>query len=125
LIVHCFLFWGKDILDAFRSARKGRYDDRHHEYMARKYKEVPQWWYALVLVLSFVLGLVVVLKENITLTPWAYVVALILGSIIAPFVSISHCRSARPCTKSLLTRHRAPSSTLDLETALLRTTFPK
>ena len=55
--------------------------------MAKKYKEVPWWWYALVLVVSFVLGLIVVLKENVTLTAWAYVIALLLGTVIAPFVS--------------------------------------
>jgi hypothetical protein len=87
LIVHCILFWGKDIKQAFQSARKGRYDDRHHDHMARNYKEVPWWWYVLVLLASFVLGLVVVLKEDITLTAWAYVIALLLGSVIAPFVS--------------------------------------
>ncbi len=55
--------------------------------MAEHYKEAPWWWYVSVLVVSFILGLVVVLKENITLPAWAYVVALILGIIIAPFVS--------------------------------------
>lgn len=70
------------------SAKAGRYDDRHHEHMAKNYKEVPWWWYFIVLVGSFVLGLVVVLKENITLQAWAYVVALILGILIAPLVSL-------------------------------------
>jgi uncharacterized membrane protein HdeD (DUF308 family) len=55
--------------------------------MAKKYKEVPWWWYALVMVVSFVLGLIVVLKENVTLSAWAYVLSLLLGTIIAPFVS--------------------------------------
>ena len=55
--------------------------------MAEHYKEAPWWWYVSVLVVSFILGLVVVLRENITLPAWAYVVALILGIIIAPFVS--------------------------------------
>lgn len=57
--------------------------------MAKHYKEVPWWWYITVLVLSFVLGLVVVIKENITLPVWAYIVALILGMVIAPLVSNS------------------------------------
>ena len=56
--------------------------------MVKHYKETPWWWYMIVLVLSFVLGLVVVIKENITLPAWAYVVALILGVLIAPFVSL-------------------------------------
>lgn len=57
--------------------------------MAKTYKEVPWWWYAFVLVFSFILGLVVVIKENITLPAWAYIVSLLLGIFIAPFVSIS------------------------------------
>ena len=56
--------------------------------MAKNYKETPWWWYGLVLLASFILGLVVVLKENITLPAWAYIVSLILGIIIAPFVSL-------------------------------------
>lgn len=55
--------------------------------MAKHYKETPWWWYVAVLVGSFFLGLIVVLKENITLPAWAYIVSLIVGIIIAPFVS--------------------------------------
>lgn len=57
--------------------------------MAKHYKETPWWWYAFVLLFSFILGLVVVLKENVTLPAWAYVVSLIVGIIFAPFVSVS------------------------------------
>jgi cytochrome bd-type quinol oxidase subunit 2 len=81
------LFWGGDIKKTYKSAREGRYDDRHHQHMAKNYKEVPWWWYMAVLVFSFVLGLIVVIKENITMPVWAYVVALISGIIVAPFVS--------------------------------------
>lgn len=87
LIVHCILFWGKDIRRAYKSAREGRYDDRHHEHMAKHYKETPWWWYIIVLVGSFILGIIVTVKENITMPVWAYVVSLLVGCIIAPFVS--------------------------------------
>ncbi|KAI8204530.1 Oligopeptide transporter 8 [Colletotrichum sp. SAR 10_86] len=43
LIAHCFLFWGGDVVNAYKSARSGRYDDRHHAHMAKHYKETP-WW---------------------------------------------------------------------------------
>jgi len=56
--------------------------------MAENYKEVPWYWYVGLLIVSFILGLVVVLKEDVTLPVWAYVVSLILGSVIAPLVSI-------------------------------------
>lgn len=54
--------------------------------MHKHYKEAPQWWYLLLLLFSFLLGLIVVIKENITLPVWAYVVSLLTGIIIAPFV---------------------------------------
>ncbi|KAJ5892532.1 OPT oligopeptide transporter [Penicillium tannophilum] len=92
LIVHCILFWGKDIVAAFKKAREGRYDDRHHEHMAKHYKEAPWWWYIGILVISFVLGLIVVLKENIGLPAWAYVVSLIVGIIVSPFSTILYSR---------------------------------
>ncbi|KAJ6113800.1 OPT oligopeptide transporter [Penicillium sp. IBT 18751x] len=92
LIVHCFLFWGKDIYKAFKSAKEGRYDDRHHEHMAKHYKEAPWWWYVVVLVVSFVLGLIVVLKEDVSLPAWAYVVSLVVGIIISPFSTILYSR---------------------------------
>lgn len=72
---------------AYKSARAGRFDDRHHEHMARHYKETPWWWYVIVLVGSFFLGLVVVLKEDIGLPAWAYILSLVSGIIVAPFVS--------------------------------------
>ncbi|CAN8100192.1 unnamed protein product [Discula destructiva] len=92
LVVHVVLFWGKDIVQAFKSARAGHYTDRHHAHMAKNYKEVPQWWYMATLVLSFVLGLVVVITQNITLPVWAYIVALLVGIIIAPLSTILYSR---------------------------------
>lgn len=56
--------------------------------MAKHYKETPWWWYIVVLVGSFILGLIVVLKENVNLPAWAYIVSLVVGIIIAPFVSL-------------------------------------
>ncbi|KAH0278551.1 OPT superfamily oligopeptide transporter, partial [Aureobasidium melanogenum] len=67
LIAHTILFWGGDIKRTYKSARAGRFDDRHHQHIAKNYKEVPWWWYMIVLVFRFVLGLVVVIKENITM----------------------------------------------------------
>ncbi|KAK0610102.1 OPT oligopeptide transporter protein-domain-containing protein [Bombardia bombarda] len=92
LVAHCFLFWGGDVVKAYKGAKNGKFDDRHHAHMAKHYKEVPWWWYITVLVLSFVLGLVVVLKENVTLPAWAYVVALLLGMFIAPLSTLLYSR---------------------------------
>ncbi|KAG6149703.1 hypothetical protein E4U37_006692 [Claviceps purpurea] len=92
LIAHCALFWGGDFVKAYKSARAGRFDDRHHAHMAKHYREVPWWWYVLILVFSFILGLVVVLRENISLPVWAYVVALLVGMVISPLSTLLMAR---------------------------------
>ncbi|RDW68207.1 OPT oligopeptide transporter-2 [Coleophoma crateriformis] len=92
LVAHIILFWGGDIRRAFKSAREGKYDDPHHVHMAKHYKDAPWWWYVSVLVISFILGLVVVIKENITLPVWAYIVALAMGIILAPFSTLIYAR---------------------------------
>ncbi|EUC39534.1 hypothetical protein COCMIDRAFT_111306 [Bipolaris oryzae ATCC 44560] len=92
LIAHIVLFWGGDVVRAFKSAKAGKFDDPHHAHMAKHYREAPWWWYTIVLVVSFVLGLIVVIKENVTLPVWAYIVALLLGTFIAPFSTILYAR---------------------------------
>jgi hypothetical protein len=94
MVAHCILFWGKDVIKAYKSTRQGHSDDRHHQYMAKHYKETPAWWYGAVILVSFILGLVVVLKENITLPVWAYIVSLILGIVFGPFVRCSNAKFA-------------------------------
>ncbi|KXS96592.1 hypothetical protein AC578_11134 [Pseudocercospora eumusae] len=92
LITHVALFWGGDVWRTYKASRKSEYNDPHHAHMAKHYKETPWWWFVLTLLVSFVLGLVVVIKEKTTLPVWAYVVALIVGSFIAPFSNILYSR---------------------------------
>ncbi|KXT14950.1 hypothetical protein AC579_4388 [Pseudocercospora musae] len=92
LITHVALFWGADAWRSYKSSRKSVYNDPHHAHMVKHYKETPWWWFALTLLVSFVLGLVVVIKEDTTLPIWAYVVALVVGSFIAPFSNILYSR---------------------------------
>ncbi|WVQ69693.1 uncharacterized protein L199_007913 [Kwoniella botswanensis] len=91
VIMHCIIFWGKDIWTAIKNSRKGVFDDRHHSAM-EKYKEAPWYWYLAILVVAFILGLVVVIKEDITLSVGSYVTALVLGTVIAPFSTILYSR---------------------------------
>jgi hypothetical protein len=106
LVAHIVLFWGGDTVSAFKAAKRGVFDDPHHAHMAKHYKETPWWWYMIVLVVSFVLGLIAVLKENITLPVWAYIVALLCGTIISPLVSPSWRTSLQhPWSNLLLEYH--------------------
>jgi hypothetical protein len=70
--------------------------------MTKHYKEAPWWWYALILLGSFILGLIVVLKENITLPAWAYVVSLLVGIVVAPFVSTPGAQHLRMDSDQIL-----------------------
>ncbi|KAF4767263.1 hypothetical protein HAV15_009407 [Penicillium sp. str.  len=92
LILHCILFWGKGIWGVYQRAKEGNHDDPHHTHMAKHYKDTPWWCFAGIIIISFVLGLIVVIKENITLPVWAYIVALALGILISPFSVILFAR---------------------------------
>lgn len=88
MVAYCIFFWGRDIVNTFKNAKKGIFNDRHHQHMAKHYKEAPWTWYVAVLITAFVLGLVVCVRENIGLPGWAYVIALLLGCILAPLVRL-------------------------------------
>lgn len=55
LIAHVTLFWGRDVIAAFKLANARKQPDRHWVAM-QKYPEAPMWWYAVLLVLSFFAG---------------------------------------------------------------------
>jgi uncharacterized protein (DUF983 family) len=92
LITHCYLFWGGTAWRAFKSSRNAGSGDRHHVHMVSHYKEVPWWWFAIILAGSFVLGAIVVSTQNITMPVWAYVLSLLLGTLIAPLSTLLYSR---------------------------------
>lgn len=51
----------------------------------QKYKEVPHWWYGILFVLAFVAGIIVCSKGDTTLPIWAYLIAILVGVVLAPF----------------------------------------
>lgn len=53
----------------------------------KRYKDTPWWWYIVIMGISFVFGLVVVLKSDVGLGAGGYVSALVIGALIGPFVS--------------------------------------
>ncbi|EHA49202.1 peptide transporter MTD1 [Pyricularia oryzae 70-15] len=92
MITHCAVFYAKDIINSFKSANNDDFKDRHHNHMKANYKEAPWWWFAIVLFVSFSLGLIVVTTQNITLPWWAFMISLLLGCIIAPLSTMLFSR---------------------------------
>ncbi|CAN1753503.1 Oligopeptide transporter 5 [Linum perenne] len=85
-ISHVALFDGKVILDLFRkatAASKARFADVHTRIMKKNYEVVPQWWFILVLGVSFVLALVAVegFGKQLQLPWWGLVLACILALV--------------------------------------------
>ncbi|KAJ0412960.1 OPT oligopeptide transporter protein-domain-containing protein [Aspergillus carlsbadensis] len=87
LITHVAIFYGKDMVLAWKQARRRAQPDRHYQGML-KYKEVPMWWYLVLFALAFFAGLIVNIKGQTTLPVWGYIIALLLGAFIAPFSCI-------------------------------------
>lgn len=84
LITHVLIFYGKDMVQAWKLARSRNQPDIHYQAML-KYKEVPMWWYWALFVLAFFAGLIITIRGETTLPPWGYIIALLLGAFIAPF----------------------------------------
>lgn len=61
LITHCIFFWSKDVVDSFKQARTRTQPDPHWQVINKNYKEVPWWWYLILLGLSFFAGTCILL----------------------------------------------------------------
>ncbi|WWC59398.1 uncharacterized protein I303_101953 [Kwoniella dejecticola CBS 10117] len=85
LITHITLFYGKQIIKSVKEAREGSEQDPHYLVMKRNYKQVPLWWYVVVLAIGFALGMTAVCIGHTSMTWWSYIVALGLGFVITPF----------------------------------------
>ena len=59
--------------------------DPHYKIMVDSYKEVPQWWFGLVLLLSFVVGLGTLYGVKSTLPWWGFILANLLAAIMILF----------------------------------------
>jgi hypothetical protein len=97
-IVHIAIFHGGEVWYRLKAARKQEPDI--HMRLMSKYKEAPDWWYGVLLVASTALGLatalgytsqlpceslssmtIVVTRRLLTISGWAYFVAIILAAI--------------------------------------------
>ena len=76
-LTHAFLYYRKQIwIQARRSMNEQ--PDIHARLMS-KYRQVPEWWYAVVFVTMFVFGAVSIEVWHTDLPIWAYIIALVIG----------------------------------------------
>ncbi|XAR62052.1 hypothetical protein NMG60_11016636 [Bertholletia excelsa] len=85
---HVALFNGREIYEQFRESYKGKIDI--HTKLMRKYKDIPNWWFHLMLFLSLVLSLVlcIFMKDQVQMPWWGLLFAAGLALIFTLPISI-------------------------------------
>ena len=81
LITHTALFQGREIYDRFKSSRTD--EDDIHTRLMRKYKEAPDWWYMVILVVMVGFCFATIYAYPTHLTWWALIIALLISLIWA------------------------------------------
>ncbi|GLA62264.1 hypothetical protein AtubIFM55763_003577 [Aspergillus tubingensis] len=85
-IVHVALYNRREIMKGFRTIWKwGSAREEHedvHNRLMKQYKEVPEWWYLVVLAVSFVFGCIGVAKYDTGMPIWGIVFAIILCLVL-------------------------------------------
>lgn len=76
VVVHCVLYYGKQIRTQFKLARKQE-DDVHMKLM-KKYRDAEDWWYGALFVVMIGLSFVVVCAWPTGFPAWAYVVCMVI-----------------------------------------------
>ncbi|XP_057503000.1 oligopeptide transporter 4-like [Actinidia eriantha] len=78
-LTHVALFYGREIYERFRASYKGK-DDIHTRLM-RKYKDIPSWWFYVLLGVTIAVSLVLcIFLNNQVQMPWW---GLLFASVIA------------------------------------------
>ncbi|XP_061351400.1 oligopeptide transporter 4-like [Gastrolobium bilobum] len=87
-LTHVALFNGREIYQQFRSSRSGKEDI--HTRLMKKYEDIPNWWFHVMLLASFLLALVlcIFMKEQIQMPWWALIFAAALAVTFTLPVSI-------------------------------------
>ncbi|CAI0378726.1 unnamed protein product [Linum tenue] len=85
-ISHVALFDGQVIVDLFKkatAASKARFADVHTRIMKKNYDVVPQWWFILVLIVSFFMALYAVegFGQQLQLPWWGLIFACVLAMV--------------------------------------------
>ncbi|KAK3182695.1 hypothetical protein Dsin_029981 [Dipteronia sinensis] len=88
-ITHVALFYGREIYDRFRASYNKEKEDIHTRMM-RKYKDIPPWWFYLLLAVTLAVSLVlcIVLKDQVQLPWWGLLFAAAMAFVFTLPISI-------------------------------------
>ncbi|KAF2296536.1 hypothetical protein GH714_040557 [Hevea brasiliensis] len=83
-LTHVALFYGREIYERYRASYKGNEDI--HTRLMKRYKEIPSWWFHLLLAVTLAISLVlcIVLNDEVQMPWWG----LIFASAMAFFFTL-------------------------------------
>ena len=79
VIVHTALFHSREIYERVKSSKADEEDI--HTRMMRKYKDAPNWWYLIILLVMIAISLVTALAYDTHLSWWAFFIAIAISFI--------------------------------------------
>ena len=79
VVTHTYLWYGRDILKRLRTSIKDE-KDIHSRLMAR-YPDIPHWWFAIIFVVTFILGAVTIEVYDTKMPFWAYIFTIVLALV--------------------------------------------
>ncbi|KAI6701575.1 hypothetical protein NL676_015899 [Syzygium grande] len=87
-LTHVAFFYGREIYERYRASHKGKADI--HTKLMRRYKDIPSWWFHLLLVVTLVvsLALCIFLNDEVQMPWWGLVFASALAFIFTLPISI-------------------------------------
>lgn len=85
---HCVLWYGRDVLEAFKGYRSRTLRDKHYQTILKNYKEVPMWVYGAILVASFVMAIATCYTGDSHLPWYGIIAAYAVACAIFPFICI-------------------------------------
>ncbi|CAL9088237.1 unnamed protein product [Musa textilis] len=87
-LTHVCFFYGREIYERFRASYKGKPDI--HTRLMKKYENIPEWWFFLLLAVTFTVSLILctVLNDQVHLPWWGLIFACGMAFVFTLPISI-------------------------------------
>ena len=105
VLVNAALFDGKWMIQQLR--RKGAAEDDIHMQQMRKYPEVPEWWFQVLLVVLFGVSLASVIAWPTFLPWWGFIITMLIPIIFIIPIGIIQARTSQQIGLNVITEFLA------------------
>ncbi|GFY90109.1 oligopeptide transporter 4 [Actinidia rufa] len=87
-LTHVALFYGREIYERFRASYKGKEDI--HTRLMRKYKDIPSWWFHVLLGVTIAVSLVlcIFMNDQVQMPWWGLLFASVIAFIFTLPISV-------------------------------------